>query len=587
MASKTLGQLLIEEGILTQEQLSQAEAQQASTGGKIGPALVQMGVLTEESLHYFLALQYGVDFVDLGQGEIPPEVLKSISKDLALRYQVVPFSRTNGTLTVASADPADPNLLRFQEDYRSLEPKSELAYVVSTESAVKAALARYYGGDSTSKAGGAAAELSHNSMQDIVLAGQAMDPALMGQPGGEAAAPVGEEFDENAVNDAPVIRLVNSIISQAVAKRASDIHLNPFERNMVVRYRIDGTLQPQPEPPARYRRAMVARIKVMGKMDILEKRKAQDGRIKIKVQGKVIDLRVSTLPSIYGENVVMRILDQESLQLDMNKLGFESAELAKYTDAIQQPYGMILHTGPTGSGKTTTLYSALSTLNNPAKNLMTIEDPVEYQLPGVIQTQVNPDADLTFANVLRANLRQDPNIIMLGEIRDGETAEIAIKAALTGHLVLSTLHTNDAPSTVMRLIDMGVDPIDVGSSLLIVVAQRLIKRICTQCKQPVEPQAEDLDRVMIDPKSIEGVTFYRGAGCSNCNGTGYRGRIALYEIMRVTPAVAESIFRRDDLNQLTEVALSEGMQTLRMLAINKWKAGITTMEEILRVTAAE
>jgi type IV pilus assembly protein PilB len=416
-----------------------------------------------------------------------------------------------------------------------------------------------------------------------------MDPSLLVDPlQAEGSLPAGDfEFDENAVNDAPVIRLVNTIISQAVAKRASDVHLNPTERGMVVRYRIDGTLQAQADTPPKYRRAMVARVKVMSKMDIMEKRKAQDGRIKIRVQGKVIDLRVSCLPAVNGENVVMRILDQESLQLDMNKLGFEPAEMAKYYDAITQPYGMILHTGPTGSGKTTTLYSALSALNTPNKNIMTIEDPVEYQLPGIVQVQVNPDADLTFANVLRSCLRQDPNILMVGEIRDGETADIAIKAALTGHMLFSTLHTNDAPSTVMRLVDMGIDPIYVGSSVLIVVAQRLVKRVCVACKELSRPSDEDLERALIDPKSIDGLPLYHGKGCGACNGTGYRGRIALYEIMRITPAISEVIYRRGDLNELTAAAKSEGMMTLRELAIKKWKEGINTLDEVLRVTAAE
>jgi type IV pilus assembly protein PilB len=314
---------------------------------------------------------------------------------------------------------------------------------------------------------------------------------------------------------------------------------------------------------------------------------AQDGRIKIKVQGKVIDLRVSTLPNIYGENIVMRILDQESLQTDMAKLGFEAEEMAKYQEALLQPYGMVLHTGPTGSGKTTTLYSALTFLNDPKKNLMTIEDPVEYNLAGIIQCQVINESGLTFANILRTALRQDPNIMMLGEIRDNETANIAVKAALTGHLMLSTVHTNDAPSTVMRLVDMGVDRVDVGSAVLIVVAQRLVKKICPQCIGPIQINREDLDRIQVNPKEIDGLELYKGAGCSNCNGSGYRGRQALYEIMRITPVIREAIFKGADLNELTEVAIAEGMNTLRMLAIKKWKRGETTIEEILRVTASE
>jgi type IV pilus assembly protein PilB len=425
-------------------------------------------------------------------------------------------------------------------------------------------------------------------MQDIVEADKVLNAEMLGEGEGEIEAVGGDDdYDENKADDAPVIRITNSIISSAVSRRCSDIHLNPFEKNLVVRFRIDGNLVAQPSPPSKYRRAMIARLKVMGKMDIMEKRKPQDGRIKIKVQGKTIDLRVSTLPTIYGENVVMRILDQENLQLDLNKLGFEQDELDVYLGALRKPYGMILHTGPTGSGKTTTLYSALSTVNDPAKNIMTIEDPVEYNLPGVVQCQVSSEGGLTFPSVLRANLRQDPNVIMIGEIRDGETAEIAVKAALTGHLVLSTLHTNNAPATVMRLVDMGIDRMYVGSALLCVVAQRLVKRLCKDCNQPYVPNEAELIALKMTPKDIEGANIRKGKGCGTCGGSGYKGRVALYEIMRMTPAVEEAIYRGDDLNDLTDICIKEGMATLRMLAVKKWKAGATSLEEILAVTAAD
>jgi len=583
MAGKKLQDMLLEERMVTEGQLADAQSEMAKSGGTLGGVLVRLGYINEEVLGYFIAMQHGAEFVELGTPA--KELLKAVSKEVAARYQAVPVARTPTGLTVAVADPGDPALFRLREDLL-LDSRTELNFAVATETAIKEVLKRDYGvGEPQAPAQGA-----ESAGQEIVAASNTLDPSLLADPGqAEGAAPSGSEFefDENAVNDAPVIRLVNSIISQAVAKRASDIHLNPAEKGLVVRYRVDGTLQAQADTPQKYRRALVARVKVMAKMDIMEKRKAQDGRIKIRVQGKVIDLRVSCLPSVHGENIVMRILDQESLQLDMNKLGFEPAEMAKYHDAITQPYGMILHTGPTGSGKTTTLYSALSALNTPNKNIMTIEDPVEYQLPGVIQVQVNPDADLTFANVLRSALRQDPNVMMVGEIRDGETAEIAIKAALTGHLLFSTLHTNDAPSTVMRLVDMGIDPIYVGSSVLIVVAQRLVKRVCAECKEPFQPMEEDLERALIEPKSIDGLKLYHGKGCSNCNGTGYRGRIALYEIMRVTPGISDLIFRRADLNELTAAAKVEGMMSLRDLAIKKWHDGISTLDEVLRVTATE
>lgn len=593
MALKKLGEMLLEEGIVTREQLDEAIAAEAKSGLKLGPALVKLGYLTEEALHYFLALQYGVDFLELGAAEIPRDAIKSVPREIAAKYRIIPVRREANQITIASADPSDPALFQVREDLL-LDSKTEVNFVVSTDSAIAEALEKYYHAGAAREAGGAekgqgTPAPEADPSKDIVAVQNLLNPEALAEAALQEAMPSqeDEEYDESAVNDAPVIRLVNSLISQAVAKRASDIHLNPFEKNMKVRYRIDGTLQAQPEPPLKYRRAMIARIKVMSKMDIMERRKAQDGRIKIKVQGKVIDLRVSTLPTIYGENVVMRILDQESLQLDMTKLGFEPEEMAIYQDAISQPYGLVLHTGPTGSGKTTTLYSALSFLNDPAKAVSTIEDPVEYQLPGIIQCQVNNDADLTFANILRTGLRQDPNIIMLGEIRDTETATTAIKAALTGHLMLSTLHTNDAPSTVMRLVDMGVDRIDAGTALLIVVAQRLIKKICQQCKEPVVPNQEDLDRIMVKAKDIDGLPLYHGAGCSNCNGSGYRGRMALYEIMRITPVIREAIFKGADLNELTQTSISQGMNTLRMLAVRKWKMGITTIEEILRVTAAE
>jgi type IV pilus assembly protein PilB len=465
----------------------------------------------------------------------------------------------------------------------------EIKYVVATESFLNSLLDRYYPmAGAAADSSGAPVPAAADPGQDIVEAEKLLNPDALSEGEGEVeSSSTEEEYDENKSDDAPVIRLVNSIISGAVAKRCSDIHLNPFEKNMVVRFRIDGNLVTQPSPPPKYRRAMVARIKVMGKMDIMEKRQPQDGRIKIRVQGKTIDLRVSTLPTIYGENVVMRILDQENLQLDLNKLGFEPQELAVYLDAIKKPYGMVLHTGPTGSGKTTTLYSALSTVNDPGKNIMTIEDPVEYNLPGVVQCQVNPESGMTFASVLRANLRQDPNVIMVGEIRDAETAEIAVKAALTGHLVLSTLHTNNAPATVMRLVDMGIDRMYVGSSLLCVVAQRLVRRICQDCKEPYEPTDEELLKLRLTRESIAGHNCHRGRGCVTCGGTGYKGRVALYEIMRMTPKVEESIYRGDDLNDLTEVCIAEGMQTLRMLAVHKWKMGITSSDEVLAVTAAD
>jgi type IV pilus assembly protein PilB len=584
---KQLGKLLIEEGMVDQAQLDEALAAQKRDGGKLGSVLVKLGFLTEEALFYFLAIQLGAEFVEVS--ELPADLVRSIPAAVARKYAVLPYKRDDAFFTFLTTDPSDIRLLTLHDDL--LLPKTtELKYAVATESSILGLLDRYYPGGAP--AGGTAAAMAAgpvmDAAQDIVEAGKVLNPEDLSMGEGEVEAGGGDdEYDENKSDDAPVIRLVNSIISGAVAKRCSDIHLNPFEKNMVVRFRIDGNLVAQPSPPPKYRRAMVARLKVMGKMDIMEKRKPQDGRIKIKVQGKTIDLRVSTLPTIYGENVVMRILDQENLQLDLNKLGFEKDELDVYLGCIKKPYGMVLHTGPTGSGKTTTLYSALSTVNDPGKNIMTIEDPVEYNLPGVVQCQAQPENGMTFATVLRANLRQDPNVIMVGEIRDGETAEIAVKAALTGHLVLSTLHTNNAPATVMRLVDMGIDRMYVGSSLLCVVAQRLVRRICKDCKEPYEPGDDELAKVRVTRESMAGASCHRGRGCATCGGTGYKGRVALYEIMRMTPKVEEAIYRGDDLNDLTDVCVAEGMQTLRMLAVTKWKAGMTSADEVLAVTAAD
>ncbi len=583
---KQLGKLLLEEDMITQEQLDQALTLQKSEGGKLGSTLVKMGALAEEALYYFLSVQNGVDFVDLANTELDSEIVHSVTKEVARRYQVVPWSRREGAFVVACADPNEPGLLSLKDDLR-LDARTDLVYAVATESAIQNALSKYYG---TTTNGMGGSDNGQDSSQDIVEAEKLLNPEMLSEGEGEvegSPANTDDEYDENKADDAPVIRLVNSIISTAVAKDASDIHLNPFEKTLVVRYRIDGALQVQANPPAKYRRAMIARLKVMAKLDIMERRKPQDGRIKIKVQGRVIDLRVSTLPTIYGENVVMRILDQENLSLDLTKMGFEKEELDEYLKALTKPYGMILHTGPTGSGKTTTLYSALSRVTDASKNVMTIEDPVEYNLPGVVQCQVNAEAGLTFAAVLRANLRQDPNIIMVGEIRDGETAEISIKAALTGHLVLSTLHTNSAPATVMRLVDMGIDRMYVGGSLLVVVAQRLIRRICVNCKEPYIPTDDELAKIQIERKDLEGHTPHRGKGCSTCGGSGYKGRVALYEVMRMTPRVEEAIYAGADLNDLTETAIQEGMSTLRMIAVKKMLAGMTTIDEIVSMTAAD
>jgi len=564
--AKRLGDLLREENLITEEQLNEAIENQQKSGEPLGRILVRMGLITEEALYYFLAIQFGVDFVELSNRTIPDDVIKIIKKEIAEEFNIIPIESTDNKIVFATSEPDEHLILKLKE--KTLLPhEKEIKFVVATETDIRNALSMYYGVTEKFE--------MDDSLKEILKESQVQTEEME------------EESAEGSYteNDAPVIKITNALIGDAVRLRASDIHLNPFPKNMVVRYRIDGVLQTQKSPPRQYRNAIVSRIKVMARLDIMEKRKAQDGRIKIKVQNKIIDLRVSVLPSIYGENVVMRILDQEGLMLDLSKLGFEPKELEIYKDAIQSPYGLILHTGPTGSGKTTTLYSALSTINDVSKNIMTLEDPVEYQLPGIIQIQMNHEINFDFAMALRSVLRQDPNIMMVGEIRDKETADIAIKAALTGHLLFSTLHTNDAPSTIMRLIDMGIDPIYVGSALRIVVAQRLMRKVCQKCKKEYIPDDDELQKLQITRDFIKDATLYIGEGCPACSGSGYKGRVAIYEIMPMTPAMSELVFKRADLNEIRKQAEKDGMRTLRSVALEKWKSGITTSEEIIRVTA--
>jgi type IV pilus assembly protein PilB len=564
--AKRLGDLLLEENLVTQDQIMKAIEEQQKSGEPLGRILVKRGSITEEALFYFLAIQFGTEYVDL-PSEIKPELLAVLKKEVAEEFNCIPIELTATHIVIATSDPDDHFTEKLMQ--RTVMPEGrEIKFVISSESNIKAALAMYYG-------------VTHKAEND-----ESFSEIFKSEGDANGEDDSGSVEDEGINEDsAPVIKMVNALISEGVRIKASDIHLNPVQKGLVIRYRIDGVLQKQPSPPKHYKSAILSRIKVMSKMDIMEKRAAQDGRIKIKVQNKVIDLRVSVLPSIYGENIVMRILDQGNLMLDMTKLGFEQRELELYTEAIQAPYGLVLHTGPTGSGKTTTLYSALSTVNDPAKSIMTLEDPVEYQLPGIIQIQMNADIGLTFANALRSCLRQDPNIMMVGEIRDRETADIAIKAAMTGHLLFSTIHTNDSPSTIMRLVDMGVDPVYVGSAVKLIVAQRLMRRVCSGCKKPYTPTDEELQKMLLKPEDIEGATPMKGEGCGKCSGSGYKGRVAIYEIMPITQNIADLIFAKADLNVLTAAAEKEGMRTLRKVAIEKWRSGITSSEEVIAVTS--
>ncbi len=561
--AKRLGDLLLEENLVTQEQIQKAIEDQQKSGEPLGRILVRMNIITEEALYYFLAIQFGTEYVDIMGKDIKPETIGLIKKELAEEFNIMPFEETDKHIIFVTSEPDDHLVNKIRD--RAALPGKEIKFVITSESNMKTALAQYYG--TSEKA----------EMDDIFKQDKDQD------------SDEGPGSDDNSITEdsAPVIKLVNAIISEAVKVKASDIHLNPVQKGIVVRYRMDGILQKQPLPPKHYKNAIVSRIKVMAKMDIMEKRAAQDGRIKIKVQNKVIDLRVSVLPTIYGENVVMRILDQGNLMLDLTKLGFEQKELDLYLDTITLPYGMILHTGPTGSGKTTTLYSALAKVTDVKKNIITLEDPVEYQLPGIVQVQMNSEIGLTFAAALRSCLRQDPNIMMVGEIRDAETAGIAVEAALTGHLLFSTLHTNDSPSTIMRLIDMGVDPVYVGSALKLCIAQRLMRRICLNCKKPYVPTDDELHRILVSRKDIEGKMISKGEGCAKCGNTGYKGRIAIYEIMSMTQKLADLVFAKADLNAITAQAQADGMRTLRQIALEKWRDGMTSLEEVIMATTGE
>jgi type IV pilus assembly protein PilB len=580
-----VGELLLKEKRITPQQLQQALNHQKANGGKLGYNLVKMGFIKDVEITALLSKQYGVPSINLPQFELDPAVIKLIPADTAQKYQVVPLSRSGATLTIAMTDPTNVfamDDIKFMTGY-NVEP------VVASEIAVSEALERYY-----PAAGGRAAvvkETTGPSTLELATKGLEELQALEGtgdvevldelqEISAEALAKQGEE--------APVVRLVNVVLMSAIQKGASDIHVEPYEKELRVRYRIDGILYNIMSPPMKFRDAIASRIKIMAKLDIAEKRLPQDGRIKIRFNEngapKEIDFRVSCLPTLFGEKIVMRLLDREKLMLDMTRLGFEAESLAKFETAIQRPWGMVLVTGPTGSGKTNTLYSSIARINTPETNIMTAEDPVEFNLAGVNQVQVREQIGLNFAAALRSFLRQDPNIILVGEIRDFETAEIAVKAALTGHLVLSTLHTNDAPSTVNRLMNMGIEPFLVASSVHLICAQRLVRRVCSNCKEPHPLPPPALIQAGFSQEDANAVTPQKGAGCDRCNLTGYKGRVGLYEVMEITEELRELILVGASGLELRRKAVDDGMLTLRMSGLRKVKEGVTTIEEVVRET---
>jgi type IV pilus assembly protein PilB len=574
-----IGELLLKEKRITPEQLQEALNYQRQHGGKLGYNLVKLGFVKDEEITGLLSRQYGVPSIAINQFEIDPAIVKLVPAETAQKYQIVPLSRSGATLTIAMTDPTNVfamDDIKFMTGY-NVEP------VVASEVAVVAAIEKYYNKATAPSSGPSALEAASKALEDMPTLADGADVEVLEEfeeISAEALARQGEE--------APVIKLVNVILMSAIQKGASDIHIEPYEKELRVRYRIDGILYSIMQPPMKFRDAITSRIKIMSKLDIAEKRLPQDGRIKIRFQDhgvpKDIDFRVSCLPTLFGEKIVMRLLDKDKLMLDMTKLGFEAESLAKFETAIQKPWGMVLVTGPTGSGKTNTLYSSISRINTPDTNIMTAEDPVEFNLMGVNQVQVRDNIGLNFAAALRSFLRQDPNTILVGEIRDFETAEIAVKAALTGHLVLSTLHTNDAPSTINRLMNMGIEPFLVASSLNLVCAQRLVRRICKNCSEPHATPPPALMQAGFSAEDANSVIPNRGKGCEKCNNTGYKGRVGLYEVMEITEELRELILVGASALELRRKAIDEGMLTLRSSGLRKVKEGVTTVDEVVRET---
>jgi type IV pilus assembly protein PilB len=551
---------LVKKGAITKEQLEKAQNESKNKGIPLDKILIREGIINEESIASILSEQLDIPFMDLSDYLIDSAVVKLIPESLAHRCRAIPLFRIGDSLTVAMANPQDINAI----DQIRLVSKCEIEPVIATEQEIKNAIDQYYG--------------VTGSVEEVVK--------QMHQAKTAAKAQAHSEKDlAKLAEDAPVIKLVNLIIMQAVKDKASDVHIEPDEKVLRIRYRIDGILHEETPPPKELEAALISRVKVMANMDIAERRKPQDGRILLKTQGRDIDLRVSTFPTVYGENIVIRILDKTSVLLGLPELGMSESVLKEYDKLIRRPFGIILVTGPTGSGKTTTLYASLSTINSAEKNIITIEDPVEYQLNMIRQTQINPKAGLTFASGLRSILRQDPDIIMVGEIRDAETAEIATHAALTGHLVFSTLHTNDASSAIARLIDMGIEPFLVSTSLIGILAQRLIRVICTKCKEKIASTDAMLKDLGI--QSSGNAAFYRGKGCPKCKESGYSGRTGIYELLIINEDIKKLVIIKASADEIKKKAMESGMKTMRDDGIEKALAGITTVEEVLRVTEEE
>ncbi|MBN2429644.1 MAG: type IV-A pilus assembly ATPase PilB [Deltaproteobacteria bacterium] len=565
MSSNRLGELLVRNEIINEDQLKRASEEQKRNGGRLGSALVKLNFLEEKALTDFLAKQYRVPFVDLDSLELEPSVVSHVPPEVAQKYQIIPVDRKGSTLKIAMSDPSNI----FAIDDIKFMTGFNIEVSVASESAIKSAIDRYYDQSAT--------------FADVMGDLDDIDLELV-----DDSEDVDVHELQQASQDAPVVKLVNLILTDAIKKGASDIHIECYEKSFRVRYRIDGVLYEVMNPPMKLRAAIVSRIKIMAELDIAERRLPQDGRIKIKLPGgKDMDYRVSTLPTLFGEKIVLRLLDKSNLQLDMTKLGYEEQALKWFKEAIHKPFGMVLVTGPTGSGKTVSLYSALSELNKTTENISTAEDPVEFNFAGINQVHVHESIGLTFASALRAFLRQDPDIIMIGEIRDFETAEIGVKAALTGHLVLSTLHTNDAPSTISRLLNMGIEPFLVSTAVNLISAQRLARKVCQECKEVDEIGKQELIQAGVKPEEVDGLVCYKGKGCSVCHETGYKGRVGIYQVMPMFESIREMVLAGGTTADIKRESMRLGVKTMRQSALTKLKEGALSFEEVLRVTVGD
>jgi type IV pilus assembly protein PilB len=563
--SEKLGEILIRDGVVSRDQLQAALKLQLENGKSLGENLVGLGAIASvDDIVWQLAAQINTQVVNLAEMDLQQSVLSLIPEETAIRYGVIPVQKEDRLIHVVIGDPRNTQVV----DAIKFLTGCNVRVWMAPESQVKKAIDKYY-----------VHSVSTTGFENIIQDVQDSDPEVVQETGQDDGA----DADYN-VMEAPLVRLVNKVLTDAIKLRASDIHIEAYEKTVRVRYRMDGTLIEQTTLPYRLKGAIVSRVKIMANLDIAERRLPQDGRIKLTIGNKKIDLRVSVLPTIHGEKVVMRILDQSNLNLDMETMGFSPKGLQDFKEALNSPFGMILVTGPTGSGKSTTLYSALSAVNTPDTNIMTAEDPVEYNLEGINQVNVNSDIGLTFAAALKSFLRQDPDIIMVGEVRDLETAQIATKAALTGHLVLSTLHTNDAPSTITRLADMGIEPFLIATSVRLVIAQRLMRRACSECKAEVQPTLEEIRLLDLTEAEAAAIKFFKGAGCNRCAGTGYKGRVAIHQVLPVTDGVKRLIVDRATPDEIEKLSIAEGVATLRMSALEKLKAGITTAEEVIKTT---